>query len=68
MNISNLESRFDRIQELYESDQISDQEYAVLIRSLDLETAITQHAAELQKRNQLYDAVLRASKLVKTIV
>jgi hypothetical protein len=68
MNIQDLESRFNRIQELYESDQISDQEYAVLIRSLDLETAISNHASDLQRRHQLYDAVVAASKLVKTII
>lgn len=68
MNINDLEAKFNRIQERYEADEISESEYAVLMRGLNLDTAISEHAADLQRRHQLYDAVVAASRLVKTII
>lgn len=67
MNIQDLEARFNNIQEAYEQGKINHAEYATLIKGLDLESAIKSGAKELQKKQDLYDAINNAIRIVKIL-
>lgn len=68
MNKKSIEEKFIKIQESYESGKITDKEYATLINSLNIETVISDNASELKKKHQLYDAMIKASIIAKTII
>jgi len=68
MNINDLEKKFNEIQRLHESGKLSDKEYATLINGLNLESAISSNAKDLQKKQDLYDAMIKASKVAKAIL
>lgn len=65
MNVQDLETRFNSIQVMYEQGKISHAEYTTLIKGLDLESAIKNGAKELQKKQDLYDAINKAITIVK---
>lgn len=67
MSIKDLEKKFNDIQKLYNSGKISKKEYATLINGLNLESAISSNAKDLQKKQDLYDAMVAAVKVVKAI-
>lgn len=68
MNINELEKKFNDIQKLHESGKLSDKEYATLIKGLNLESAISSNAKDLQKKQDLYDAMIKATKVAKAIL
>jgi hypothetical protein len=68
MNINDLEKKFIKIQELHESGKLSDKEYATLINGLNLESAISNNTKDLQKKQDLYDAMIKAAKVAKAIL
>jgi hypothetical protein len=68
MNINDLEKKFNDIQKLHESGKLSDKEYATLINGLNLESAISNNTKDLQKKQDLYDAMIKASKVAKAIL
>jgi uncharacterized protein YqgQ len=68
MNVNDLEKKFNEIQRLYESGQLSKKEYATLINGLNLESAISNNAKDLQKKQDLYDAMIKAAKVAKAIL
>jgi hypothetical protein len=68
MNINELEKKFNDIQKLHESGKLSDKEYATLIKGLNLESAISSNAKDLQKKQDLYDAMVKATKVAKAIL
>jgi hypothetical protein len=65
MNVQDLESRFNNIQKSYELGSISHQEYVTLMKGLNLESAIKSGAKELQKKQELYEAITKAVAVVK---
>jgi hypothetical protein len=65
--IAELEKKFNHIQNLLHTGAISEKEYAVLIKNLGLEQAIATNAKDLQKKNDLYDAMVKAVAVVKLI-
>jgi hypothetical protein len=65
MNVQDLESRFNNIQKTYEQGNISHQEYVTLMKGLNLESAIKSGAKELQKKQELYEAITKAVAVVK---
>jgi hypothetical protein len=65
--IAELEKKFNHIQKLLHTGAISEKEYAVLINNLGLEQAIVTNAKDLQKKNDLYDAMIKAVAVVKLI-
>jgi hypothetical protein len=65
MNVQDLESRFNNIQKTYEQGNISHQEYVTLMTGLNLESAIKSGAKELQKKQELYEAITKAVAVVK---
>lgn len=67
MNIQDLEARFNNIQQAYEQGKINHAEYVTLIKGLDLESAIKSGAKELQKKQDLYDAINKAITIVKIL-
>jgi hypothetical protein len=68
MNINELEKKFNDIQKLHESGKLTDKEYATLINGLNLESAISSNAKDLQKKQDLYDAMIKATKVAKAIL
>ena len=68
MNLNDLEKKFNDIQKLHESGKLTDKEYAVLINGLNLESAISNNAKDLQKKQALYDAMIKATKVAKAIL
>lgn len=62
-----LEQKFNHIQKLLESGIINHKEYSKLITSLNLEHEIRFNAKELQKNPELYDCMLKAIAVSKTI-
>lgn len=68
MNINDLEKKFNDIQKLHESGKLSKKEYATLINGLNLESAISSNAKDLQKKQDLYDAMIKATKVAKAIL
>lgn len=68
MNINDLEKKFNDIQKLHESGKLTDKEYATLINGLNLESAISSNAKDLQKKQDLYDAMIKATKVAKAIL
>jgi hypothetical protein len=68
MNINDLEKKFIKIQELHESGKLSDKEYATLINGLNLESAISNNTKDLQKKQDLYDAMIKAANVAKAIL
>lgn len=67
MNTKDLEARFNNVQAAYEQGKISHAEYVTLIQGLDLESAIKSGAKELQKKQDLYDAINNAIRIVKIL-
>jgi hypothetical protein len=67
MNVSDLEVKFNNIQKMYQEGNISHQEYVALITGLNLEGAIKSGAKDLQKKQDLYDAIVKAITIVKTL-
>jgi uncharacterized phage-like protein YoqJ len=65
--IAELEKKFNHIQKLLDTGVISEKEYAVLISNLGLEQAIATNAKDLQKKNGLYDAMIKAVAVAKMI-
>jgi hypothetical protein len=68
MNINELEKKFNDIQKLHESGKLTDKEYATLINGLNLESVISSNAKDLQKKQDLYDAMIKATKVAKAIL
>lgn len=68
MNINDLEKKFNEIQKLHESGKLSKKEYATLINGLNLESVISSNAKDLQKKQDLYDAMIKATKVAKAIL
>jgi hypothetical protein len=68
MNLNDLEKKFSDIQKLHESGKLTDKEYATLINGLNLESAISSNAKDLQKKQDLYDAMIKATKVAKAIL
>jgi len=68
MNLNDLEKKFSDIQKLHESGKLTDKEYATLINGLNLESAISSNAKDLQKKQDLYDAMVKATKVAKAIL
>jgi hypothetical protein len=68
MNLNDLEKKFSDIQKLRESGKLTDKEYATLINGLNLESAISSNAKDLQKKQDLYDAMVKATKVAKAIL
>jgi hypothetical protein len=66
--MKDLEQKFNNIQKLYESGTISEKEYAVLINNLDLDKEISANAKQLQKKGEIYDAMIKALALAKTVL
>ena len=66
--MKDLEQKFNHIQSLYESGTISEKEYAVLINNLDLDKEISTNSKQLQKKGEIYDAMIKALTLAKTIL
>jgi argininosuccinate lyase len=66
--MNDLAQKFNHIQKLYESGTISQKEYAVLIVGLDLDKEISANAKQLQKKGEIYDAMIKALALAKTIM
>jgi hypothetical protein len=66
MNIDELEKKFNNIQEMYQRGNISHTEYVALVKGLNLESAIKTGAKDLQKKQDLYDAIVKAVGIVKT--
>ena len=66
MNVDELEKKFNNIQEMYQQGNISHKEYVTLVKGLDLESAIKTGAKDLQKKQDLYDAIVKAVGIVKT--
>lgn len=67
MNVSDLEVKFNNIQGMYEQGNISHAEYVTLVNGLNLEGAIKSGAKELQKKQDLYDAINKAIAIVKVL-
>ena len=67
MNINDLEKKFIEIQKKYKDGTLSDKEYATLINGLNLEASISKNTKDLQKKQDLYDAMVAAVKVVKAI-
>jgi hypothetical protein len=67
MNINDLEKKFIEIEKKYKDGKLSDKEYATLINGLNLETSISKNTKDLQKKQDLYDAMVAAVKVVKAI-
>jgi hypothetical protein len=67
MNINDLEKKFIEIQKKYKDGKLSDKEYATLINGLNLEASISKNTKDLQKKQDLYDAMVAAIKVVKAI-
>ena len=67
MNIDDLEKKFIEIQKKYKDGKLSDKEYATLINGLNLEASISKNTKDLQKKQDLYDAMVAAIKVVKAI-
>jgi hypothetical protein len=67
MNINDLEKKFIEIQKKYKDGKLSDKEYATLINGLNLEASISKNTKDLQKKQDLYDAMVAAVKVVKAI-
>ena len=67
MNVSDLEVKFNNIQQMYEQNKISHAEYVTLINGLNLESAIKNGAKDLQKKQDLYDAIVKAMTIVKAL-
>ncbi len=67
MNVSDLEVKFNNIQGMYEQGNISHAEYVALINGLNLEGAIKSGAKDLQKKQDLYDAIVKAITIVKAL-
>ena len=67
MNVNDLEKKFNEIQKLHQAGKLSTKEYATLIKGLNLESAISSNAKDLQKKQDLYDAMVAAVKVVKAI-
>jgi hypothetical protein len=65
--MEDLIQKFNHIQNLYESGTISQKEYTELIISLDLYREISVNAKQLQKRGEVYDAMIKALALIKDI-
>lgn len=68
MNVKEFEKKFTEIQKLYESGNITSKEYAALMTALDLQSQITANSKDLQKKQDLYKAMMAAVKLTKTIL
>lgn len=66
--MKDLEQKFIHIQKLYENKTVSEKEYATLIKNLGLEQEIVTNAKELQKKNDVYDAMMKAVAFAKTIL
>lgn len=67
MNVNDLEKKFTEIQKKYKDGKLTDKEYATLIKGLNLEASISTNAKDLQKKQDLYDAMMAAVKVVKAI-
>jgi hypothetical protein len=67
MNVQDLETRFNNIQQAYEQGKVNHAEYVTLIKGLDLESAIKSGVKELQKKQDLYDAINKAITIVKIL-
>jgi hypothetical protein len=67
MNVQDLETRFNNIQQAYEQGKVNHAEYTTLIKGLDLESVIKSGAKELQKKQDLYDAINKAITIVKIL-
>ena len=67
MNVNDLEKKFIEIQKKYKDGKLSDKEYATLINGLNLEASISKNTKDLQKKQDLYDAMVAAIKVVKAI-
>jgi hypothetical protein len=67
MTTKELSAKFKRIETLFYSGDLTEQEYAHLINHLGLAQALATDAKELQRNQDLYDAMVKAVALVKAI-
>lgn len=68
MNNDDTEKQFVHIQQLRDANKISDKEYAILIKGLNLESLISTNANQLTKKQDIYQAMLAAIAITKAII
>lgn len=68
MTTKELETKFKRIEMLFHSGELTQQEYATLINNLGLAQALAKDAKELQRNQDLYDAMVKAVTLAKAMM
>jgi hypothetical protein len=67
MNLNQIEQSYAEYTELYNSGQISKEEYKSLLEGLEVEQAITLNAEELQRKEQLNQIINAAITVVGAV-
>jgi hypothetical protein len=65
---SSIESKFSQLHKLYTDKKISEKEYATLVKNMNLESIINKHSKSLQKKNDIYEAMIAAVAIAKTVL